>query len=57
MLSWVKNLMHKCEVFRWEMGYGMTQFGIGRYEYKVCRECRKATGEICNFVKDEELYK
>jgi hypothetical protein len=39
------------------MGYGMTQLGLGRYEYKVCRDCQKPTGDIFNFVKDKDLYK
>jgi hypothetical protein len=39
------------------MGYGLTKLGLGRYEYKVCRDCGKPTGHTFNFVKDEDLYK
>lgn len=57
MIEWIKNLFHTCQSFRWDMGYGMTQLGLGRYEYKVCRDCQKPTGDIFNFVKDKDLYK
>lgn len=54
---WFKSLWHACDFFRWEVGYGLTDRGIGRYEYKVCRDCGKEFGELINFKRDEELYK
>ena len=54
---WFKSLFHVCEIFRWEAGYGLTRFGLGQYEYKVCRDCGKEFEEMIDFKKDSELYK
>jgi hypothetical protein len=45
---WFVALFHNCESFRWDMGYGLTKLGLGRYEYKVCRDCGKPTGHTFN---------
>lgn len=54
---WFKGLWHHCDFFRWEIGYGLTPWGMGQYEYKVCRDCGKITGDCTNFVRDEEMYR
>ena len=55
-MKWFESLFHKCEIFKWEIGYGMTPQGLGQYQFKVCRECKKATGECCDFVSEQDLY-
>ncbi len=55
-MNWFKKIFHTCGYYRWEAGYGLTHLGVGTYEYKVCRECKKNTGEIYNFVRDNEHY-
>lgn len=60
---WFKSLWHVCGNFRSEIGYGLTPYGLGRYEYQVCRECGKervdSSGHtrLYDFTKDKELYK
>ncbi len=56
-MNWLKKIFHTCGYFRWEVGYGLTNYGIGRYEYKVCRDCGKVFPEIQNFTKDKDIYK
>ncbi len=59
---WFKSLWHVCYSFKWEVGYGLTPSGVGRYEYSVCRDCDKirenSVGQtyIINFVKDVDMY-
>lgn len=56
-MNWFKKIFHTCDYFRWEVGYGLTPYGIGRYEYRTCRDCGKIMPEIHNFTRDKEMYK
>lgn len=63
MIKFLKKLFHSCKYFRWEIGYGITKWGHGQYQYQVCIDCKKekltedGMVELHNFVKDRDLYK
>lgn len=50
----IKEWLHLCSEFRWDLGYGYTKWGLGTYEYEVCQDCKKPTGKNKNFKRDTE---